>query len=336
MKDRGKESWVPGWPWELEMLALIFVITAIAIPVYLQYMQAPADREMSLMARAEQARTQDNITWQELTHFFWAFAIVGLYLAHLAAAGTSIEWISTPFTHLFSPLVFSMITYYRLHLLAQSSLAGSQIVSGKTWEIALWIIGVLSMTFLVARIRMARHMLSLRDMDWEITSPTALDRSYFQLLPFFTPLVYPPRVYQACKKGILIEGWLYVMPLPFEVITSMDPVRRASLMSSAFYLATSTNSLLRIQLSEYPDPIFISPKNRDPFYQYCDQFLAAKRPATRAGDTRSGAARETAHVVMRVEPTRPARIATDSGKPAPAERDADKRPRGGPDAAAPA
>ncbi|MBN1836215.1 MAG: hypothetical protein JW820_10220, partial [Spirochaetales bacterium] len=264
---------------------MVFVITAIAIPSYLQYNQPPVEQELSLMARAEAARAPNQTTWQDLNHFFWSIAIIGLYLVHLAMAGASIEWISTPFIHLFSPLVFSAITYYRLLQLSDPSRPGTHIVTGTPVEITCWIVGILSITFLVARIRMARHKLNFRDIDWDITTPTLFDRTYLELLAYFRPLIYPPRQYRACAQGILVEGWLYDMFLPFDSIHSVDTVRRANIMSSGYYLATSANGLLRIQLAERTEPLFISPKDRDEFLRYCDGRLAPKQSGTRAGDT---------------------------------------------------
>jgi hypothetical protein len=284
-----KSAWSPpGWPWELELLALIFVITAIAIPGYLQYMQTPAPEEMSLLSQAEAARLQNQGTWQDFTHFFWAVAILGLYIVHLSTAGASSDWISTPFTHLFSPLVFSMITYYRLYKLGGASDRAIQIVTGNPVEILMWVAGILLITFFVARIRMSRHLLNFRNIDWEITTPTVFDKTYVELLAYFRPLVYPPRCYRACEEGILVEGWLYVMPIPFEVINACDLVKRVQLLSSGNYLATSTRSLMRLQLAEHRDPLFISPKDRQAFLDYCERFLAPKRPGTHAGATRSG------------------------------------------------
>lgn len=284
-----KTSWSPpGWPWELELLALVFVITAIAIPVYLQYIQPEDLEEASLLTRVEAARMQNQGTWQDFTQFFWAVAIVGLYVAHLTTASASSDFISTPFTHLFSPLLFSMITYYRLFKLGQSI----QVVTGKPGEIAIWVVGVLTITFLVARLRMRRHLLAFRDVDWDITTPTLFDSTYFELLAYFRPLVYPPRTYRACSDGILIEGWLYVMPIPFDVINNVDPVRRAHLMSSGYYLATSSKSLVRILLAEHSEPLFISPLDREQFILYCDEKLAPKRTGTHHGD-RTATARRT-------------------------------------------
>ena len=289
MKD--KQHWgPPGWPWELELLALVFVVTAILVPYYLQYMQAPEPSQMSLMAKAEHARRQEMTTWQDMEGFFWAIIIVGFYLVHIAMASASIDFMSTPFTHLFSPLVFSAITYYRLFKLKTVALAGTPLVSGKPLEIGIWLTGVLVITYLVARIRMARLMLGFRDTDWDVTTPSLFDKTYTELMVQIRPLIYAPRLCRACSKGILIEGWFYAMPLPFDSIQSIDAVQGTTMVSSSYCLATSLRSMVRIQIAEKAEPVLISPKDRVAFLRYCQQHVAAKTPThggtstgTRAG-----------------------------------------------------
>ena len=286
-----KRRWgPPGWPWELELLALVFVVTAILVPYYLQYMQAPEPSQMSLMAKAEHARRQEMTTWQDMEGFFWAIIIVGFYLVHIAMASASIDFMSTPFTHLFSPLVFSVITYYRLFKLKTVALAGTPLVSGKPLEIGIWLTGVLVITYLVARIRMARLMLGFRDTDWDVTTPSLFDKTYTELMVQIRPLIYAPRLCRACSKGILIEGWFYAMPLPFDSIQSIDAVQGTTMVSSSYCLATSLRSMVRIQIAEKAEPVLISPKDRVAFLRYCQQHVAAKTPThsgtgtgTRAG-----------------------------------------------------
>jgi hypothetical protein len=273
----------------LELLALVFVVTAIAVPYYLQFMQAPEPSQMSLMAQAQEAKSQHLTTWQDLEGFFWAVIIVGLYLAHLAMAGASIDFMSTPFTHLFAPVVFSMITYYRLFVLTKGSMLTTSIVSGTPIEIFVWIAGVMVITYLVARIRMARLMLNFRDIDWQFSTPTVFDSTYLSLMVQIRPLIYPPRIYRACEKGIVIEGWFYAMPIPFDSIHSIDAVHGTGFMSTGYCLATSLKSLVRIQITEKTEPILISPKDRMTFLKYCQPRIAVKRPSTRPGETKAGA-----------------------------------------------
>ena len=286
-----KNRWAPpGWPWELELLAFIFVLIAIAVPFYLEQMQSPEpQQQLSLLAKAQLEKQQDVFTWAKLQGFFWALALVGLYIAHLIIAGASIDFISTPFTHLFSPIVFAMITYYRLYQISMSSNVASNIVSGNPLEIVLWILGVLVITFMVARIRMARHMLNFRSIDWEVSTPTLFDNTYFELLAHFQPLVYPPRMYRACKDGILIEGWFYVMPLSFDIVQSIDATKGAAVTSAGYYLATSSKAMLRLRVLDKTEPILISPRDRTNFLHYCEQHVASRKPTTRTGESASHA-----------------------------------------------
>lgn len=280
----------PGWPWELELLALVFVVTSIVVPYYLQFAQTAEPPQLSLLAQAERAQQTQTGSWRDMQEFIWAVIIVGIYLAHLVTASASIDYMSTPFTHLFSPLVFSMITYYRLANLAQSAPSATAIVSGAPVEIVLWVLGVLVITFMVARLRMARYMLNFKNVDWDISTPTVFDKSFWSLAMYLRPLIYPPRIYRACPRGILIEGWVYAMPIPFETIHSVDAVQGAAFLSSSYCLATSAKSLVRLQISEKAEPLLISPRDRAEFVRYCEQRLSTTRPIKIQADTRRGTA----------------------------------------------
>jgi hypothetical protein len=294
-----KERWgAPGWPWELELLALVFVAIALAVPYYLLAAQTPEPTELSLLAKAEMAQRDPANTWQQMQGFFWGVVIVGLYLAHLGMAATSLDFMSTPFTHFSAPLVFSLIAYYRLFTLGRGAPLSTQIVTGAPVEVVCWILGVLVITFLVARLRMARLMLRYHGVDWEFSTPAVFDRTYFESIAHFHALVYPPRVFRACPEGFLVEGWFYAMPVPFSSVVSIDRVKAGSLASSGYSLATSLNSMVRITVAEMPQPMFISPKDVDGFVAYCVPQIGAARAArghdtrhgTRAGDTHPGAA----------------------------------------------
>ncbi|NCC49846.1 MAG: hypothetical protein EOM20_01390 [Spartobacteria bacterium] len=292
MKKESKTWSPPGRPWELELLAFIFVLTSLVIPLYveLSYDEASPERieNLSLVARAEMERNQDQPSWKDLTMVFWGIAIVGLYLVHLVMAGAAFRWNSTPFTYLFAPLIFAMITYYRLFWLSQRTNDIGTIVSGGALEISMWILGILSITFLVARVRMARYRIQFRNVEWDIVSSTKLDKTYFELCANFTPLVYPPREYRVCEHGLMIEGWLFLMPLPFELIHSVEAAKHATYLTSGHYVATSAKTLLRIQLNDTPNPIFISPVQRKEMLEYCEKILAPRHGGTWAGATKSG------------------------------------------------
>ena len=268
------------------------MLAAIIIPLYIEFsydeLDSPNKESLSLVARAELEKSQERSSWQDLTVVFWAIAILGLYLVHLVMAGSSFRWNSTSFTYLFAPLLFAMITYYRLFWLSQRTQDIGTIVSGNPLEIILWIVGILVITFLLARVRMARYRLQFKDVAWDIINPTQIDRTYFELWANFTPIVYPPRVYRACSHGLMIEGWLYLMPIPFDLIQSVEIAKRATFLTSGQYVATSAKTLLRIQLADNPEPIFISPQKRKIFLEYCEKHLAKKHGGTRSGATHSG------------------------------------------------
>ncbi len=286
-----KKIWAPpGWPWELELLALIFVLTALVVPYILARAEAPSPEEITLIQRAELARRVDAATMQDQLGFFWGVAIIGIYVVHIALASMSIDMISTSFMHLVSPLIFSMITYYRLWSVQVSAGTAAHIVSGEPLEIALWVAIVIVLTMLVARIRVARHLLNFKQVDWDIVTPTKfVFRRYLELLPTVTPIIYPPRLYRACPDGIIIEGWLYVMPIPYRSIASIEPVTRSRLTTSAHQFATTTRDLVRLQLTDQTTPVYISPKDRDVFVDYCKERIAERREKkdTTAGETAS-------------------------------------------------
>jgi hypothetical protein len=270
----------------LELLALIFVVTSIVIPYYLQVTETPDISQLTLMERAELQRQQESGgTFRESGDFIWAIAIICLYLAHLAMAGATVNFLSSSFSHLFAPLMFAGITYYRLLKIDSHGGTRNPIVQGTAMEVLLLALGVVVITILVARIRMARHMLHFRNVAWDISSPTLFDGSFSKIAIQIQPLIYPPRVYHVSDEGILIEGWLYVMPIPFRLIQSIDRIAHRTLQSSGYYLATSTTHLVRIQLTESPAPVFISPRDHAGFLRYCQQHVTALRPETKSVET---------------------------------------------------
>jgi hypothetical protein len=284
---KNQQRWgVPGWPWELELLALVFVATSIIVPFWLQHTQTPDSSQLSLIAKAELVRNQQTTSWSDLSGAFWAIVIVGLYVAHIAMASSAVRFMSTPISHLWAPLVFAMIGYSRLYALTQrGSTLSHNIVSGSPLEILLWVVGVLAITFLVARIRMARLTLKFKTVDWDVSTPSLYDSSFGELVFQWRPLLYPPRMIRACEQGILIEGFFYEMPIPFDSIQAMDAVHGAGFTSSGYCLATSMKSLVRVQTTEQAEPILISPRDRNTFLHYCQQHIALRTPLTRSGET---------------------------------------------------
>lgn len=269
------KTWAPpGWPWEMDILALVFVVAALVIPYYFFTEATSSDITRTL---------------KEQQHVLWAIGITVLFVMHLAVAGTTLETISTPFLHLLSPVAFAVLAYYRTYTVLKETNRPS-IFTGSPLQYALVVISVLLLSLVIARIRMARHLLRFRDVKWDIISKSKYDSSYFQLIAEFQPLVYPPRVLRACTEGILIEGWFYLMPIPFEMFQGLAPTAGIRHASSGRYLASSAHNLIRVELLDNAEPLYISPENRAEFLNYCAQHITHLRVHSSGGArTRSGA-----------------------------------------------
>lgn len=278
----------PGWPWELDLLSLLFVVAALAAPYYFFSMSSGDDVQRTL---------------QEQGHVLWAIGIVVLFIMHLALTGATLETISTPFLHLFSPVGFAVLAYYRTHAVLQD-IGQTQVITGSAGQYALLVLAVFALTLIVARLRMARYLFRFRNIQWDIVSKSTYDSSYFQLMTEFQPLVYPPRVLRACNEGVLIEGWFYLMAIPFEMFQGLAPATGIRHASNGRYLASSTHNLIRVELLDNAEPLYISPANRKEFMSYCAQHIAHLRPhssnhRSHHGDTTHdsahGTARGTSH-----------------------------------------
>lgn len=265
----------PGWPWELDILAIVFVVISLVVP-YLIFSDASAT------ASSNQAA----FTLNEQRHVLWAIGIVVLFVMHLAVAGASLETISTPFIHIVTPVGFALIAYYRTFSVARE-VGKSTLATGSILQIVVLVLAVFLATLLVARIRMARYFLRFRDVKWDIISPSRYDGSYLELMSQLRPLIYPPRLLRATTEGMLIEGWFYIMPVPFAMVQSITAVNSFGYASSGTYYASSTSHLIRLELLDSSEPIFVSPAQRDEFLQYCAHHVARLRPA-KGAKTRPG------------------------------------------------
>lgn len=292
-KQTVKKWGAPGWPWELELMALVFVLIAILIPLWISVQSAPDPEEMSLVIRAQMERRADAAaTFDDQRNFFWGVFIIGLYVVHLLMAYSSFDLISTSFTHLFAPLVFAMITYYRLAGFEDRGVA-TDLVSGTFGEAALWALGVLIITLLLAQLRMARHMTRFSDEPWDVSTSSKYDASFFSDLALTVrPLIYPPRQYRVSEDGILVEGWLYILPIPFSSVQSVESVRRIPATTLGHFYATSARAMVRIQLTESKTPIYLSPADRDSFISFCNRRLS-RGVVSLARDTNAGTSRQT-------------------------------------------
>lgn len=272
------------------MFTLLLVIAAIVLPFYHQYNKTLAvdDTSLSLVQRKALADQQKYETpWERGMVFMWALIIAGIYLLHLVMAGASLDFISTPASHLFSPLIFALILYFRLFYYTRGGPTEIPWVTGRPVEIIVLILVVLVITFLLARLQMIRQMQAYKNEKWEVVTPTTVDRSFFaELILQFRPLFYFPRVYKASENGFLVEGLWYIMPIPFRIVQSMEKIGTAAFLSSGYSLATSVHSLVRIRLTESNVPIYLSPSDREAFLSYCNEQLHKHRP----GSTEHGAA----------------------------------------------
>lgn len=264
----------PGWPWELEVLTLVCVAVAFVVPLYIL---AWASR---LMGSDHTVFREALNAWNQGHGYLWMLVLLGLYFIHSVTARLTLDFISTPVIHMFSPALFGAITYGRLLNFFRQTGMSSRFFEGSWRELIGWILILQLVTIILARVRMRRHLARFKDVVWDITVSTSFDRSYLAELAFkLTPIVYPPRRYRACGEGILVEGWTYVMPLPFYEVEGISPASRGDVVTSAFYAASSMRSLLRIKLYDRPDPIFISPGHPNLFFRYCEQLLAGRSPA---------------------------------------------------------
>jgi len=284
--------WRPGWPWELEILAAIFALVAIVLPLYVFYAGRTTPGDQPLAEALGRTALMQESSWDELVNIFWAFGIVGLYLIHLVLAGGALEWISTPFSHLAAPFIFSMIAYFRM-VRFSNLYPEYAFVAGSPLELSCWVLGVISMTFLLARMRMARHLSRFKELTWDVVTPSHVDWSYLELISFVRPLIYAPRLYKLNSEGLLIEGYCYAMTVPMEVIRQVEAIGSTYLVTYGYYLATSRHRLVRIHLSDQVEPIFISPRDRDEFVSFARREIEARRPRTEHGHTRHGARRTT-------------------------------------------
>lgn len=279
-----KKTWsAPSWSWELDLLASLFVVAALAIP----YLLFTGTSNGSVVNEASAAL-------EEQSHILWAIGVGVLFIMHLAVAGASLEMVSTPFLHLVAPLVFALVAYYRILVSARQADLADFPLNGSPVQIAAAVGIVLVLTLATARMRTARYLRYYRNETWDINVKSRYDSSYFSLLAQFRPMVYPPRRIRASANGILAEGWFYVLSIPFEMVQSLSPVNHAGVALTGKYYASSTGNLVRMELLDNSLPIFISPENRNEFIHYCAQHIARLRPSS-SNTRRSHSGTRSAH-----------------------------------------
>jgi hypothetical protein len=94
---------------------------------------------------------------------------------------------------------------------------------------------------------------------------------------------------------MLVEGWFYVMAIPFNLVQSIGAVPQAAHSTPGDFFATSTRSLIRIELTESTSPLFISPSNFDEFLKYCANHVIRLKRGTASGVPGGAASSSTGH-----------------------------------------
>ncbi|HMO99090.1 MAG TPA: hypothetical protein PKE26_08275 [Kiritimatiellia bacterium] len=288
----------PGWPWELELITLLFFLIALFVPFYFHQIEIPATSAREI----QQATNQTGIavgreTLSTQFGFLMAVVVVALYILHIAFAAAEIKRITASPLHLFSPVIFAVIAYFRVVDSPGVEQSALSFVDGSIWQVAILVIGVALVTSMLSWLRRYRYMTNFDDIHWDMETPARYDGSYFSLLLHWRPLLYAPRRYLACPEGIVIEGWFYAMPMGFSDVHSMSKLSGAGMLNTGQYFASSAHSLIRLELHDMLKAVYISPENRDEFIRYCVPFIARKRASGHAPATRHGLLRshETQH-----------------------------------------
>lgn len=283
-----RKSWnPPGWPWELEFIVFCTMLLSVFFPTLLSYLGI--NGTPSLIGQTP----GNGNPIAEQHQIVFSFGLISLYLVHLVMAVTTFSHLTTPITHMLSPLIFSAAAYQRTsaHVLAHNM--DVPWFNGSTAHLILVLLAVFLVCIVAARIRMARYLLKFRDQTWDLQSPTVFDSSFWEMITQWRPLLYTPRNYRACPSGLLIEGWYYIMPVPFDVFHAVSKVSNVSMSTNGSYYATTSRSLIRIELLDSTIPMFISPRDRDAIVDYCEKHIE-RRKASRGSSPR-GTRAGTAH-----------------------------------------
>ncbi len=280
-----KQAWkLPKWPWELEVFTILFMLLAIALPFYVHNLEpAPG----SIVAELNKTNPAE-AALAEQRGMLWSVSILGLYFFHIIVARGTLDLISTPITTLLAPPAFATIAYFRTLILSRDMGQNIAFVTGSIGQILLIAASVIIVSLVLARLHMTRYMLNFRQTKWDIASPALMDKTYTSLLSELRPLLYLPRRYRAAEQGILIEGWFYVMVMPFRMVQSISAVNYAGMGVTGNYFATSTHTLIRVEMTESNTPVFISPAERDEFLRYCVTNVLRLKRSGAAGSTSSG------------------------------------------------
>ncbi len=245
-------------------MALVFFLFAVAAPGLVDRFFV---EEAELLAQP----TWPNLDTLQIRHQFLGGAFIAiLYVAHICWAMSTTEHISLSASHLFAPTVFAGGAFLRMMQHSHYIGYADRLFVRPGLQAAVLLVGMQTITFLIARRRMLRVYRRFKGQEWDLVMAPRRDRSWLKLmLARIQPIFYPPHTFRACPQGILIEGYSFAMPIAFEEIETVFPVAVAPLSSPGTYLASSANHLVGIKLYEEETPFYLSPKNPDRFFAYC-------------------------------------------------------------------
>lgn len=265
-----RQRWVePQWPWALEILTLVMLAAGLATPLILNAINATPGQG------PQDQRGLDALLWPAL--------LMGYYVLHLMVARASTERLSTPLIHLLSPTLAAVLSYLALSRSAAAAGLEVGVLSGGALDLVLLVLIMFSATLLLARVSMRWMRRRFREVTWEITSANRMDRSFWAVAAQVYPLAYPPLRYSACPDGLLVEGWHFLVIIPFDDVRAVSKVRHGHVEASGHYFATAAHDLVRVDCSDSTMPIFLSPAEHEQLFHYCSHHVGRRRQPTARG-----------------------------------------------------
>ena len=210
-----------------------------------------------------------------MTRNAWFLMFVFAYFAHLALCRIAPNFVSTSIWMILSPLAFSFLGYG--YLLCSYIWAGrpGNVFQGAAWELILILVFVLILAVLLARVRMQRVAINLKGTHWDM-EVSARDATNNKLAVYarIDPIFYRPRSYKLCSEGILIEGWNYVIPVPFEQTKSIRKRDKGDFSSAGFHAVRTLDNLILLDILFSKEPILIAPEKETIFLDKAKERLA--------------------------------------------------------------
>jgi hypothetical protein len=267
-------------PWAIEALAILFTVIGLATPFLLHYIAGgPETRQTS--------ETSIGI-------MLWPALILGFYIVHQLIVHSAPDHLSTPLSYLFTPTVSALLCYGSLYFKAREAGLDIPLLDGSPVKLAVLVATVILATIMLSRIHMLEQWARFRAMTWEVSSPSRSDASYWTIALQLYPIIYRPTRFLACPEGLVVQGWHYILAVPFSDVHSITASVTGDVSLAGHYYVTAANELIRLNLSDENMPVFISPAQREEFYTYCAKHISARRASrgtghgTKAGDTHHG------------------------------------------------